>query len=311
MPALPPKGIYTPLVTFFKNDPEYLIDMTSQLNHFDYIQNSGVSGVLIGGSNGEAIHLSKQERYSVVKAVKQQKKKEDFVIMAGVVGTSIADIVEDISLLKESGANFAVLLVPGYYGTTLTKQGGILSWFEMIADRSPLPIIIYNYPGVQNGIDLTFDSYLKLSKHPNIVGCKLTHYNFPLYILLAQSEELKESNFRVLAGVGQVLFPGLSVGAEGCIDGLSNIFPKSMVSIYSDFESGNLEKSRKLQRLVTEVNEMTAVLNILGLKYGLKHVLKFGVSDHGRPPLNQDIDLKVWEKYLPAFQQLLEIENSL
>lgn len=307
----PPQGIHTPLPTFFKQDSNYLIDLDTQLRHFDYIQNSGVSGVLVGGSNGEACHLSSDERYSIIKAIKGKITKENFIVMAGAIGNSMLDIINDISTLKRIGADFAVLLVPGYFGTTLTKQQGIIDWFKIIADKSDLPIIIYNYPGVQNGIDLTYDSYLELSKHPNIVGCKLTHYNFPLYILLAQSQQLKHENFTVLAGVGQVLLPGLAVGVEGCIDGLSNIFPKSMVEIFNAFTRGDLEKCKELQRLVTEVNQMTAVLNILGLKYGLKHMLTFGDCETGRPPLNQKIDIEVWEKYLPAFKQLLEIEQSL
>lgn len=310
-PPLPPRGIYTPLPTFFKNDEEYSIDLDTQLQHFDYIQKSGVSGVLIGGSNGEAIHLSKEERYSVVKAVRERCTNKDFVLLAGVVGVSISEIVADIAQLKTLGANYAVLLVPGYYGTTLTKQQGIVDWFTTIASKAALPIIIYNYPGVQNGIDLTYDSYLTLSEHENIVGCKLTHYNFPLYTLLCQSPQLKANNFRNLAGVGQVLLPGLSVGVEGCIDGFSNIFPKSMVKIFTDYGAGNIAEAQELQGLVTLVNEMTAVLNILGLKYGIKYALGLGAVVHGRPPLNQDIDINVWNKYLPAFNKLLEIEKQL
>lgn len=311
MASVPPKGIYTPLPTFFKNDEDYSLDLETQLQHFDHIQLAGVAGVLVGGSNGEAVHLTKNERHQVVKAVRERCSRDDFVILAGAIGVSIADIVEDISQLKEMGANYAVLLVPGYYGTTLTKQQGIIDWFSKIANKSALPVLIYNYPGVQNGIDLTYDSYVTLSKHPNIVGCKLTHYNFPLYTLLCQSAELKKNNFRNLAGVGQVLLPGLSVGVEGCIDGLSNVFPKAMVRIFTAYETGNCKEAQQLQAMVTMVNEMTAVLNILGLKYAIKYVWDLGDVVHGRPPLNQDIDVKVWEKYLPAFDQLLEVEKKL
>ncbi|EGV61723.1 2-keto-3-deoxy acid sugar aldolase [Yamadazyma tenuis] len=311
MTAPPPRGVYTPLPTFFKNDKNYSLDLDTQMRHLDYIHNSGVSGVLVGGSNGEAVHLEREERYTIVEAVRKRVPDKNFKVLAGIVGVSIKEIVRDINEVRKLGADYAVLLVPGYFGTTLTKQQGIIDWFVSIADQSTLPLIIYNYPGVQNGIDLTFDSYLTLAKHPNIVACKLTHYNFPLYTLLGQSSEIKASNFRVLAGVGQVFVPALSVGIEGCIDGLSNIFPKAMVKIYTDFEAGKLAESSKLQGLVTSVNEMTAVLNILGLKYGLKHKLGFGDLVYGRPPLAQEIDVAVWNKYLPVFNQLLEIEKSL
>ncbi|CAH6723722.1 putative L-threo-3-deoxy-hexylosonate aldolase [[Candida] jaroonii] len=306
--TLPPTGVYTPLPTFFKADDDYSLDIDTQLKHADYIHQAGVSGVLIGGSNGEAVNLTKKERHSIVKAVRE-RVDDSFVILAGTVGQSISDVVTDISELKALGANYAVILVPGYFAN-LTNQQGLIDWFTAIADKSLLPIIIYNYPGVQNGIDLTFDSYITLSQHPNIVGCKLTHYNFPLYTLLGQSQQLKDNNFRVLAGVGQVFLPGLSVGVEGCIDGLSNVFPKCMVQIWNLYSQGKLEEAQKLQALVTKVNEMTAVLNLLGLKYAIKHILGVG-EVHGRPPLNQPIDLKVWEKYLPDFNELWAIEKSL
>lgn len=308
MHALPPKGIYTPLPTFFKKD--YSLDTETQLNHLNYIKTSGVAGVLVGGSNGEAVHLTKEERFDLVRLVKENVH-QSFVVMAGVIGNSIKEVLSDISELKKIGADYAVLLVPGYFGTSLVKQNGIIDWFNMVADNSELPIIIYNYPGVQNGIDLSYDSYLKVSQHPNIVGCKLTHYNFPLYILLGQSQELKQNNFRVMAGVGQVLLPGLAVGAEGCIDGLSNVFPKSMVKIFNLYEQGNLKEAQKLQALVTSVNEMTAVLNILGIKYALKYAFGFGEIVTGRPPLNQDIDINVWNKHLGAFKLLLAYEECL
>lgn len=308
MSAVPPKGIYTPLPTFFKED--FSLDLQTQLKHLNYIETSGVSGVLVGGSNGEAVHLTREERFQLVKTVRENVNK-DFVVMVGVIGNAIKEILVDIAELKKLGADYAVLLVPGYFGTSLVKQAGIIDWFTMIADNAELPIIIYNYPGVQNGIELTYDSYIKLSQHPNIVGCKLTHYNFPLYILLGQSQQLKTNNFRVLAGVGQVLLPGLAIGAEGCIDGLSNIFPKSMVKIFNLYEEGNLEEAQKLQGLVTTVNEMTAVLNILGIKYALKYAFGFGEIATGRPPLNQEIDLNVWNKYQKEFEKLLEYEKKL
>lgn len=310
-PVIPPKGVYTPLPSFFKNDDNYSLDLDTQLEHLQYVYSAGISGVLIGGSNGEAIHLTREERYLVVKAVRLKIPDKKFIIMAGIVGVSIPEILQDIKVNKELGANYVVLLVPGYYGSTLTKQEGIIDFFITIANKSDLPIIIYNYPGVQNGIDLTFDSYLTLSKHTNIVGCKLTHYNFPLHTLLGQSQELKANNFRVLAGVGQVFLPSLSVGVEGVIDGLSNVFPKAMVKIFKDFENGKIQEAQKLQYLVTKVNEMTAVLNVLGLKYSLKYIKGWGETVHGRPPLNQDIDLDVWNKYLPDFKQLLQIEQNI
>lgn len=299
------QGIYTPLPTFFS--PDGLLDMETQLNHFKYIETSGVSGVLVGGSTGEAVHLSPQERYTLVQSI-ASKSSDSFTVMAGAVGNCVAEVVDDIKWLQKMAAKFAVVLVPGYYGK-LVQQNGLVAWFKAIADQSVLPIVIYNYPGVQNGIDLTYDSYMELSKHPNIVGCKLTHYNFPLYILLAQSRELKANGFTVMAGVGQVLLPSLLVGAEGCIDGLSNIFPRAMVQIYTLFQAGEYQKCGELQRLVTEVNEMTAELNLLGLKHGLSY-LGYG-NGEARPPLNQSIDMRVWEKYLPAFEELLKVERSL
>ncbi|CDK24809.1 unnamed protein product [Kuraishia capsulata CBS 1993] len=306
---LPPKGIYSPIPTFFKKD--YSIDYESILKHVRYLYQAKVTGILIGGSTGEAINLTREERHEIIRRVRSEFPDPSFKVMGGAIGSCIPDLLDDIQGLKSLKVDYAVVLVPGYYGPGLTKQQGLVNFFQTVADSSKLPLLIYNYPGVQNNIDLTIESYIKLAKHPNIVGCKLTHYNFTLYTLICQNEEIKSANFRPLAGVGQVLVPALATGIEGCIDGLSNVFPKSMLKVFNDYGKGDTVQAAKFQELVTTVNEMTAVLNLLGLKFALNHILGIGEVLHGRPPIDQDIDESVWEKYLPAFEKLWAIEKGL
>ncbi|AOA64552.1 Putative dihydrodipicolinate synthetase [Komagataella phaffii CBS 7435] len=302
-------GVYSPLPTFFKNDAKKSLDLEAQVAHARHLYDSGIKGILVGGSIGEAIHLTEEERLTLIRTL--HKAVPEFTIIAGVIGYCIEDIIRQISVSKENGASYSVILVPGYYGPSLVSQKGIISWFNSIADKAELPIILYNYPGVQNGIQLTFDSYKELSRHEKIVGCKLTHYDFTLYTLVGKSTELRDNNFSPFAGVGQVLVPALSVGIEGVIDGLSTVFPKSMIHLFNLYQEGKTEEASKLQELVTAVNEMTAVLNLLGIKYAIKHRFGLGESLVGRPPLDQEIDITVWDKHYEDFKKLEALEESL
>ncbi|CDK27127.1 unnamed protein product [Kuraishia capsulata CBS 1993] len=304
-------GIYSPVPTFFHDDEDKTLDLETQVEHAKVLYKAGVSGVLVAGSTGEAVHLTLSERAQIVKAIHDAIADPKFRIITGVVGACIPDICEQASAYKEAGSDSIIVLVPGYYGPAITKQDGLVDWFHKLGDKSPLPVIVYNYPGVQNGIDLTIDSFTKIGSHANIIGCKLTNFNFPLYTMLGQSETLKSKNFTPLSGVGQVLVPSMSVGVNGAIDGISNVFPKCMVEIGKLFSEGKLVEAAKLQDLITKANEMTAATNLLGLKYALKHKYGFGETLIGRPPLNQEMDVSVWKKYVPVFDELSGVEDSL
>lgn len=304
-------GVYTPVTTFYNESFE--LDFDSQVRHAKHLYSNGINGLLLSGSIGESIHLTTEERIKLVSAVRESIPDKTFTIVSGMPYTNIADALKEIELIRRAGGDFAILHVPGFYGTKLTHQQGIIDYFHAIADKTTLPFLIYHYPGVSNGLDVKPETFAVLAKHPQIVGVKLTHSNVDDYIMIsAGKDENLAKNFKPFTGLGQILIPALSAGAFGTIDGLSGIFPKVMVRLFQLVKLGKHDEALKLQYLVTKADRMIFDLNLAGVKNVLFKLYGFGSSKvSGRPPLNNLIDDETWSKYDSDFKKLAAIESTL
>lgn len=172
--AAPPKGIYPPCVTFMNDDET--IDYDSITKHVLRLAAGGVVGLVIHGSNGEAVHLDNAERSQVIKHVRStldSNNFQDLVIIAGCGAPSKRATIQLASEAKAAGAAFALVLPPSYWAGAMSKPV-LLSYFREVADESPLPVMLYNFPLVANGINLDSDTMVELSSHNNLVGAKLT-----------------------------------------------------------------------------------------------------------------------------------------
>lgn len=126
-------------------DPiETPIDHELQAKHSVYLAQSGIKGLVILGSTGEAVHLTNKERNELLRSQRDALEKagfKDYPIMAGTASASIPDVIEQLKGAKEAGSQWGMCLAPGYFGAT-TTQGNIADWFTAVADRSPIPILV-------------------------------------------------------------------------------------------------------------------------------------------------------------------------
>lgn len=306
-----PAGIYSPVTTFYKSD-NHLLDLAAQVQHANFLYERRIRGLLVCGSMGEAALMTKQERHQLVSAVRAGVSDPEFKIIAGAPAmVCIEDIVEESRSAKAAGADFFIVLIPGFFGPHLTTQAGLVDFFTRVADESALPVLIYNYPGTSNMVTMSADSYRQLAAHPNIVGAKFTHSNLEEYALVAQDPKVKSSNFTLLTGLGQVLIPALTVGFSGAIDGLSAVFPKSLVHLYELHQQGDHEGALRLQLLINRAEKLVAELNINGVKYALKQYYGFGSGLVARPPLNRYFTVEAFGKFESALRELKEVEDGL
>lgn len=93
--------------------------------------------------------------------------------MAGVGSHSTRQVLELVGDAAKAGADYVLVLPPAYFGKATTNSV-IEKFFQDVADKSPLPVVIYNFPGVCNGVDLDSELIAKIGQHPNVVGVKLT-----------------------------------------------------------------------------------------------------------------------------------------
>lgn len=123
--------------------------------------------------------------------------------------------------------------------------------YLQVADKSPLPILIYSYPGVSGGLEISSDVFATLAAHPNIVGTKQTDH---LVGKMARNFWLSKSQgneFLVFGGGSDYLIGALAVGAVGAITGLANIAPRTVLRLVELWEEGRLEEARELQGRVS------------------------------------------------------------
>lgn len=170
------KGVFVPIPTFFKDNED--LDFDSLEKHIRHLSKKGLAGIILLGSNGEAVHLSGAERQQVITKGCEYVKKYDhsMKVIAGASAGSVRVTVEFTKQAADAGAEYAMVLPPSYYRANMDNEA-IESFYISVADQSPVPVVIYNYPGVTQGIDIAVQSIERLAKHKNIVGIKGTDGN--------------------------------------------------------------------------------------------------------------------------------------
>ena len=240
----PSPGVWCPAVTFFDPATDEL-DLESQSQYYSYLSKSGLTGLVILGSNAEAFLLTREERATLI-ATARKVVGESYPLMAGCGTHSTKATLELINDAHKAGANYALVLPAAYFGKATTPTV-IERFYDEIAEKSPLPIVIYNFPGICNGVDLDSGIITKLAKkHDNIVGVKLTCGSVAKITRLAGT--LPIESFSTFGGQSDFLIGGLSVGSAGCVAAFANVFPKTIVKIYQLYKAGKVEEALDLHR---------------------------------------------------------------
>jgi len=265
------RGVFTPIVTSF--------DEHGQVAHHKIEFNlgkwnqTGLSGYIVLGSNGENVHLNEREKVDVLKTARQAIPREKLMI----AGTSCESTVNTIALTEKAagiGADAAIIINPSYYKSQMTTPV-LVNHYRVIADASPIPIVIYNLPPA-TGIDLSADLLVGLSQHPNIIGVKDTSGNMPK---MGETIRRADPSFQVLAGSSNFFYPSLAIGVTGGILALANVAPDESVELFSLFNTGEIEKGRDLHLRMLPVNlAITSRFGVGGLKAALDMVGFYGGS---------------------------------
>ncbi|KAK1473280.1 dihydrodipicolinate synthetase [Colletotrichum cuscutae] len=259
---VPPQGIWAPAVTLFNPETDEL-DLEAQAKYFSYLSKTGLAGLVILGTNAEQFLLTREERKALI-ATARKATGPDFPIMAGCGMHSTKQVLELLSDAKEAGADSALVLPPAYFGKQTTPQV-IDRFFNTVAEKTPLPIVLYNFPLVCNGVDLDSGTIAKLAKkHDSIVGVKLTCGAVAKIVRLAA--ELPAEKFATYGGQSDFLIGGLTSGSAGCIAAFANVFPRVTVQIYKLHNEGKLKEAVELHQKAALAEQATKA-GIATIKY--------------------------------------------
>ena len=161
-------GIFPPITTPFYPDGKIYFRKLEQ--NVEQYSRGPIAGIVVQGSTGEAILLSDEERREVLKSAREAAA-DDKVLIAG---TGIESAMETLKLTEyaaELGYDVAMVRTPHYYKGQMAKPENMLAFYRFVCDRSPLPVIIYNFPQATS-YDIPAELVIELAEHPNLIGIK-------------------------------------------------------------------------------------------------------------------------------------------
>ncbi len=283
------KGAIVAIVTPFKKGK---VDEEALRELIEFQITNGTDGIVPCGTTGESPVLSHKEHDRVIEITVDAVKKRVPVI----AGTGSNSTDEAIRLTKhayEVGADGALMVCPYYNRPT---QEGLYQHYKLIADKVPIPIIVYNIPG-RTGVNMTPETLARLAKIKNIVGVKEAAGSLQQ---MADIIRICGPDFSVLSGDDFFTFPLLCLGGHGIISVVSNVAPADMAALIDSFNAGNIKKARKLHYQLTPlVSSLFIETNPVPVKAALAMMGK--IQNEMRMPLWKLSDVN-YEKLKKAMQ---------
>lgn len=231
-----PQGIITALATPFDSEQE--LD-ESTLRHLVERQiKAGVHGVMVTGGCGEFVNLSDDERKRVLQ-VALEAAAGRVPVIAGILSPSMRHAVALARHAESAGASAALVLTPYYINPSMD---GVYGHFATVAEKSSIPIILYNNPG-RTKIDMDAEILDRLAEIPTVVGVKECQRDIGLV-----SDRIRTVGDRiaVLAGDDDIFLPMYGLGSPGMIGVTALVAPESVVEMWNALERGDWSRALKI-----------------------------------------------------------------
>lgn len=235
-------GTFAVLMTPFCGNQ---VDEDAFVRQIKRLSGSGIAGYVVNGSTAEFVHLSRGEQMRMADLVAQHKDADKKMIVSA-CEANLSDTLEICCHAKEAGAD-AVLTCPPYYFQY--NQAEIRAYYEELADRSPVPVVLYNIPFFTQELPLSV--IYELMEHKNIVGIKDSSGNMKRLMHLVH--QAKDSSFSVMTGTDDMLLPAFFGGCCGSMTALATIYPEQVSGIYAHLQAGEWEQARALQHSIMDV----------------------------------------------------------
>lgn len=228
------RGAFPVLITPMTEEQQ--VDWGGVINNVNYFIDQGVAGIIINGSTGEFVSLTKEEKFQMVETVVKEVNGRIPVM----VGTASETTKETIEYTKQAEANGAdcVLIINPYY--CKPKEEEIYFHFKEVAKNTNLPIMLYNNPGL-SGIDMSTELMLNLGKEcENITHVKESSGDIQKARDLAREGK---GYLEVFCGAEELVMESYFVGATGWVSVAGNIVPKLVTDMFDYFQKGDWDKA--------------------------------------------------------------------
>ena len=283
------KGVFVPNITPFTAQG---IDESSLARLVDYLVEGGASGLVPCGTTGESATLSYEEHHRVVELTIKYAAGRVPVI-AGAGSNSTVESIALIQHAEEAGAEGALVICPYYNKPT---QGGLLAHFSTLAERTSLPIVMYNIPG-RTGVNMEAATTAELSRIPNIVGVKEASGDLKQVMEIIYQVE---PGFAVLSGDGVLTFLICCLGGVGGILADAHILPGEWRRMVSLIAEGNLAEARAIHYRLLDIGKalfletnptpVKAALELLGVTPGGVRLPLVAATETCREALRKELE---------------------
>lgn len=272
------KGSLVALVTPFDESGEVNYEKLKEL--ILYHLEHQTDGLVILGTTGEATTLTLDEKKKIVElTVKLVHHQIPVIVGAG--SNNTAEAIRLVECFSAMDVDYVLTITP-YYNKTNTN--GLIKHFELLADHSKCPIIIYNVPS-RTGMSVPIEALEVLAKHPNIAGIKEASGNMSYAVKISK---LLDDHFVMLSGNDDIIVPMMSIGAKGVISVLANICPEQVSTMCRLANSNDFVSARNIQtQLLSVANSLFLETNPIPVKAAMNY-LGFGVGGYRMPLAQMD-----------------------
>lgn len=232
------QGVYPALTTKMKED--HSLDLPAFQKHIEFQMNSGVHGLILGGSLGEASTLKLDETIALLSSAKEITG-EHIPVLINIAESSTADAIKVAQTAESNGADGLMLLPPMRYKA---DDHEAVVYFKSVADATSLPIMIYNNPHDYK-IAVTIDMFEQLTLHQNIQAVKESSRDITNVTRMINAFG---SRFKIMGGVDTLALECLVAGADGWVAGLVNAFPAETVTIFNLIKKGRIDDALIIYR---------------------------------------------------------------
>ncbi|NOY78521.1 MAG: dihydrodipicolinate synthase family protein [Calditrichaeota bacterium] len=266
------RGVVVPLVTPITEDEK--VDEDALLKLMNHVQEAGVHGIFVNSTTGEGIALENSERNRALDIVAKIRKKE-LLIFSGISDTSTRRTLQNLAQVEEKGADVAVLHPPFYYPAN--NQEELYRYYKTVAKSAQIPLMIYNIPSMTKS-NVHIETVSRLMEIDNIIGIKDSSVDYLFLLKLVRLKE-KRPDFKIFIGKSHFWTAGILSGADGALDGISNLIPGLCVKLYDTIQFGNPKEAFALQRKIDDIWE---IYNCGSFLSGIKTALKYMGIGNGR-----------------------------
>jgi 4-hydroxy-tetrahydrodipicolinate synthase len=252
--------LLTAMVTPFTGDGSLDLDAAAGLASY-LVDELGNDGLVISGTTGESPTTSDAEKADLLRVV-LDAVGDRATILAGVGTFDTEHTLELAAAAAKLGAG-GLLVVTPYYSKP--PQAGILEHFRRVADRTDVPVMLYDIPG-RAGVAIATDTMLRLAEHSRIVGVKDAKGD-----LTASARVIAQSDLAYYSGDDAMTLPLLSVGAVGVVGTSTHFSAVGTKQLIEAYLAGDVAAALRLhQQLLPIYTGIFATQGCILVKAGLK-----------------------------------------